>query len=91
MGPSTIDLALVIQGFLHRSFYNLKINIFNNLISIIVGWVNLLEDYGWSIADFWEIKNEDQFCLFCSYLLRIEPNFSTVLHLPPRVFNSNFS
>lgn len=32
--PSTVDLALVIQRFLHRSFYNLKINIFNNLISI---------------------------------------------------------
>lgn len=37
VGPSPVDLALVIQGFLHRSFYNLKINIFNNLISIMSG------------------------------------------------------
>ena len=60
VGPSSIDLALVIQRFLHRSFYNLKINIFNNLISIIVRWDNLPEDYGWSIV-FWEIKNEISF------------------------------
>lgn len=96
--PSTVDFALVIQGFLHRSFYNLKINIFNNLISIIranipksyAKYMSLLQKYEEELGIRVKIQiNFACFAVICWESSPTSPLFCTSRLLTSAIVSSN--